>query len=130
MTQTQERETTPLAAEYVEQILTRAGGRLGTLAGQAMLRFRQATRAFRGEAIHMDVPSSARQAERAGRNATANHARMDKAEALVDQLGERVGHWALLSSLQVRQATARLQEEAEDMWVEAQELRNEWKEKR
>ena len=40
---------------------------------------------------------------------------MERAEVLADQLGQRVGRWVLLGSVQVRRMVARLQEEIEDI---------------
>lgn len=124
MTQTQEREATP-AAERAEQIASRVGERLGQLAGRATLRVQQATHALRegadGSGSHEGRPAHAqgKQAERT-----------ERAEALVDQLGQRVSHWSMASNLRVQKATARLRENAEDLWVEAQEKCREWEGKR
>jgi hypothetical protein len=41
---------------------------------------------------------------------------VDRAEELVEAWGERIGGW-------VAETTARVREEAEDMWAEAQSLR-------
>jgi hypothetical protein len=50
MTQTQEKAADLSATDRAEQTLTRAGKQIGRLAGQATLRLRQATQAFREEA--------------------------------------------------------------------------------
>ncbi len=46
-----------------------------------------------------------------------------RAEELVDQIGERLGHFATLVSQRAQWAIARAREEAEDIWAEAQEIR-------
>ena len=125
MTQTQEEKNAPLATERVEQVLTRAGGQLGNLAGRTMLRLRQVAQTVREEADRMDAPASPHQSHN-GRVQPV----MERAEGLVDQLGQRVGRWALIGSIQARRLTARLQEEAEDIWVEAQDMHREWQGKR
>lgn len=56
--------------------------------------------------------------------AAADGAAMERAEALVDQLGERVGRWASLAGLRLTRATARAREEAEDIWAEAHAIRD------
>lgn len=124
MTQTQERETTP-AAERAEQIASRMGEQLGQFAGRATLRVQHAASALRegagGPGSHEGRPAQAqgKQAERT-----------ERAEALVDQLGQRVSHWGKVSNLRMQKATARLREDAEDLWAEAQEKCRAWEGKR
>ena len=47
----------------------------------------------------------------------------ERAEVLVDQMGERLGRFLSVAGYQVRKATARAREEAEDIWAEAQAIR-------
>ncbi len=54
---------------------------------------------------------------------TANDAAVARAEELVDRLGERLGRFFGASGHQLRKATARAREEAEDIWAEAQAIR-------
>ncbi|MDB5074151.1 MAG: hypothetical protein JWO42_330 [Chloroflexi bacterium] len=49
---------------------------------------------------------------------------MARAEEKVDQLGERVGQLASEVGQRLRKAVARAREEGEDMWAEAQHIRN------
>lgn len=134
MTQTREREAAPLTTERAEQMLSRAGEQLGRLAGRATLRLRQTAQAFREEADHMDMSKSASEHQsarpRGRRNNRANQVTLEKAEELVDQLRQRVGHWTTTGGLQMRRALARLREDAEDMLVEAQNMRREREDKR
>lgn len=46
-----------------------------------------------------------------------------RAEEIIDRVGERVGYFASSMAQRVRIATARAREEAEDMWAEAQSIR-------
>ncbi len=46
-----------------------------------------------------------------------------RAEEMVDRMGERVGYFASMAAQRIRVATARAREEAEDMWAEAQSIR-------
>ena len=46
-----------------------------------------------------------------------------RAEEIVDGVGERVGFFASSMAQRIRVATARAREEAEDMWAEAQSIR-------
>ncbi len=135
MTQTRARETDVSATARAEQALTRAGKHLGRLAGQTTLRLRQATQAFHEEADQLDAPTSAQQKSRVAaaqhpKHAQASRLTMERAEALVDQFGQRVAHWTLGSNLSMQRSVARLREEAEDMWVEAREMHKEWQDKR
>ncbi len=53
----------------------------------------------------------------------ANKQAVQKAEKVVDNMGQRVTIGVSLVSLQFQRATARVREEAEDMWAEAQYIR-------
>jgi len=57
------------------------------------------------------------QGNRSGRAATA------RAEELVDRMGEGVGHLASLAGWRLLKAAAFVREEAEDVWAEAQSVR-------
>jgi len=120
MTQTQEREATP-AAERAEQIASRVGERLGQLAGRATLRVQQAASALREGPEGSGAPESKQEKQTE---------RTKRAEDLVDQLGQRVSHWGMMSNVRVQKATARLREDAEDLWAEAQEKYRAWEGKR
>ncbi|MDQ2799869.1 MAG: hypothetical protein M3Y13_09520 [Armatimonadota bacterium] len=47
----------------------------------------------------------------------------DRAEATLDQAGERLGIFAAAVNLRLRKTVALAREEAEDIWAEAQSLR-------
>ena len=48
---------------------------------------------------------------------------MERAEVLVDRAGPRAGAFVSLVGLRVRKLAARAREEAEDVWAEAQSVR-------
>ncbi len=48
---------------------------------------------------------------------------MQRAEVIVDQLGQRLGRVLSAAGQQLRKAGARAREEAEDIWAEAQSIR-------
>jgi hypothetical protein len=48
---------------------------------------------------------------------------MQRAEELVDQIGERIGHYATVFGHGLLRFAARAREEAEDIWAEAQNIR-------
>ncbi len=53
----------------------------------------------------------------------APQAATQRAEVIVDRMGERVGYLASSMAQRLRIAAARAREEAEDIWVEAQSMR-------
>jgi hypothetical protein len=58
-----------------------------------------------------------------GQDAGAASPAMQRAEELVDRMGERVAHYAALLGTKIKEWAARLREEAEDIWAEAQSIR-------
>jgi hypothetical protein len=48
---------------------------------------------------------------------------MERAEAIVDRMGLRLGEWSSQASVQIQKVAARVREDAEDIWVEAQAMR-------
>jgi hypothetical protein len=53
----------------------------------------------------------------------ARHQSMQRAEEMVDRLGEQVGHYVSTAGHSVLRWFARAREEAEDIWAEAQMIR-------
>ena len=109
------------------------GERIGRLAGKAIVRVQRAAQGFREEADEMDSPEPSPQA-RKSKKSSKQHARTaplptDRAEVLVDHFLQRATHWAVVGNLQARRGIARLREDAEDMWVEAQDIRGSWGQK-
>lgn len=47
---------------------------------------------------------------------------IERAETLIDQMGQRLSHIGTFSSLRIQQITARVRENIEDMWAEAQHI--------
>ncbi|HEX7737495.1 MAG TPA: hypothetical protein VF458_21785 [Ktedonobacteraceae bacterium] len=132
MTQTRGRETSASVLDRAEQTLTRAGKQLGHLAGRTGVRFWQATRALRAEADQMDEPDSTSEQSRvsSAQSSHTNRHALERAEEIVNQMGERVTRATLGGNLSIQRAVARLREDVEDMWVEARETRQEWRDKR
>ncbi len=58
-----------------------------------------------------------------GRNDTSGRSAEERAEELVDRMGQRLGQVASLLALRLLKAAARVREEAEDVWAEAQSIR-------
>ena len=133
MTQSEEKATTVAASERAEQIVTRAGERLGRLAGKAVMRVQQAAQGFREEADDMDALETTSEKHEATTPSAQNIQHpptTERAEELVDQFLQRASHWAVVGNLQARKTLARLREDAEDIWVEAQGMRGSWGRKR
>jgi hypothetical protein len=127
MTQTQDRGSGLALIERSEQAASRAGERLGRLAGLTGLRIQQLVHGWRDEADRMDEPAAPRgPASMAAHPAGERQAATARAEEVVDLLGQRASQWVLVNGLQARRALARLREDAEDLWVEARETRAGW----
>lgn len=128
MTQTQGRENGPALIERTEQAASRAGERLGRLAGRTGLRIQQVVRAVHEEADRRDESAEhQRLASKVGRPANERQTPTARAEEVVDRLGQEIGRRALVKGLQAKRALARLREEAEDLWVEARDMRASWR---
>jgi hypothetical protein len=129
MSQTPEETSKQPATVRAEALLDNVGQRVGLIAAQTVQRIQHAATSMREEADRLDQPVTSPEekpgsplparAEEGGKPTT------ERAEELVDQLGQRIGHYAALTSLQILRATARVREEVEDMWAEAQNIRQE-----
>ncbi|GHO85805.1 hypothetical protein [Dictyobacter formicarum] len=128
MTQTRESDAAASAIRRAEQIATVTGGQLGAWVGLTTQRFRQATQALREEANRLDTPGSAMVNQTtAGKSATGQpRPAQERAEALIDQLGQ----WTREGGAHMQRTLARLREDAEDMYVEAQDMRSMWRDHR
>ena len=134
MEQSKDEKSVQSAVARAEDLIERAGFRMGLFAGLARQRIQSAPASLRTaftrmrsqshpltmnrEAAQPDRPAKTEHAEEADRQAT------EKAEVLVDRVGQRMNRVASLSSLYVLKTTAYLREEAEDMWAEAQSIRH------
>jgi hypothetical protein len=114
------------ATVRAEALLDNAGQRIGLFAALTAQRLQNAATHIREEADRLDQPNTSpgenpeiARTEESGKPAT------ERAEELVDQLAQRIGHFAALTALQLQRAAARAREEAEDMWAEAQNIRQE-----
>lgn len=117
------------ATVRAEALLDNLGQRLGLFAAVTAQRIQHATASIREEADRLDQPNTSpeekpaspalAQAQESGEQAT------ERAEELVDQLVQRIGHFTALTGLQIQRVAARAREEVEDMWAEAQNIRQE-----
>jgi hypothetical protein len=114
-------------AERAEQALDTIGYQLGFLAGKASQRFEHAVSTARasaqpqtpntGEETHNESPSLLPSEE------AKQHAFV-RAEEIVQIAEQRLGQWSALLSYQSQRLVARMREDLEDVWAEAQHLRN------
>ncbi len=126
MMPTQEREAPASAPERAEEMLARAGAQLGSWTGSAIRRLQQTARAFREEADRLDLPGEQRQAMKANTPQKEAQPALERAEVVVDRLLQRMGVWTAQGNVTVRRTVARLREDMEDMWVEAQAVQKDW----
>jgi len=113
--------------ERAEQALDTIGYQLGFLAGKASQRFEHAVSTARASAQHQaphtgkethKEPPSLLPSEEASQQAFA------RAEELVQIAEQRLGQWSAFLSSQSQRLVARMREDLEDVWAEAQHLRN------
>jgi NH3-dependent NAD+ synthetase len=62
--------------------------------------------------------------ETVGATEETDKAALRRAEELVDQLGERMVHYGRLLGSSLARAAARAREEVQDIWADAQHIRN------
>lgn len=132
MSQTSGDKPAQPATERAEAMLENAGQRLGYFSALAVQRIQQATTSIRQEADRIDTPDAAdatTEGQSNGASAGTEHKLPQvtlptaKAEEVVDRAGQRISQYAAVTGWQLQRAMARLREEAEDMWAEAQNLR-------
>ncbi len=128
MSQTQEKKPEQPAVVRAEEAIDRAGRGIGLFAGLAVQRIQSAATSLQKRTDGMAQPKTEGekpsqpaipQAEEPGKLAR------ERAEKLVDSIGQRLGLFAVLVGLQIQKAAARVREEAEDVWAEAQNMRHE-----
>jgi hypothetical protein len=127
MSQSQRDQPTQPATVRAEELFDRMGQRIGSFTALATERIQRAATSIREAADRLDQPqtvsgaksngTAVAQTEEAGRPAT------EQAEEMVDRVGQRISYSTALAGLQIQRAAARMREEAEDMWAQAQNLR-------
>jgi hypothetical protein len=116
MSENQGEAANQTATRRAEQALDSVGRSIGLFAGTTGQRFQQAVRSVfaRSEQSEQTSPSKP---EEAGQPA------LERAEGLVHIAEERIGQWAGFTGHQSQRLLARLREDVEDMWAEAQNIR-------
>ncbi len=117
------------ATARAEELLDNMGRRIGLFAAVTGQRIQNAATSIREQADRMGqhdiTPGEKSQQPTIARAEERGQLAMARAEDLVDSLAQRLGHYASLAGYQIQKATARAQEEVEDMWAEAQHIRHE-----
>jgi len=106
------------AVERAEELISRVEQRIGALPALIGQRAQQATTRISEQVKPSGTNQEGSQA------AEPNQPAMEKADQMVDDMGQRMGLIATIVSLQTRKITARVREDAEDMWAEIQQIRN------
>ncbi len=126
MSQTHEKKQP--AVVRAEEAIDRAGRGIGLFAGLTVQRIQSAATSLQKRADGMVQPKT--EEEKPSQPAmpqTEEPAKLarERAEKLVDAMGQRLGLLAAFASFQIQKAAARVREEAEDVWAEAQTIRHE-----
>ncbi len=122
------REPGEPATARAEAVMENVGRQIGLFAARASRSVQNAANYVRQEAERMDQPQTepGQKSKQPGIAHTEESGKlaMERAEESVDRLGKRLTSAALFTSLHVQRATARVREEAEDIWADAQNVRH------
>lgn len=122
MTQAQERTAVQPAIVRSEQFVDRIGQSIGSFAALTRQRVQQ-TAMHIGESVasgQTELAAQAAQSKQPNQTAGMPQAGMQRAERVVDDMGQRLALLASRVGLQIRKMAAYAREGAEDIWVEAQ----------
>jgi hypothetical protein len=124
-TPTQEKPVPPVTqpvTERAEELLTRAGRRLGLFAASASLRVQQTASVVR-ERAEQQTRSLKETRPPTASTDQAREESLERASEVVQQMEVRLSHLGTSLNKAFQKGTARLREEAEDIWAEAQHIR-------
>lgn len=108
------------ARQRAEQL----GERIGYLASLALRRVEATARqAMPGPISPSAAEAPDREAPAAGPAGASTQAATERAERLLDDMGERIGGLASITGPVIQKFVALAREEAEDIWAEAQHIR-------
>ena len=108
------------AVERAEELISRVEQRIGALPALIGQRAQQAT-----TRVSEQVKQAGTHQNQEGTQAAQPcQPTMERADHAVDEMGQRMSLIAAIVSLQTRKITARVREDAEDMWAEIQQVRN------
>lgn len=109
------------AVERAEELISGVEKRIGSFTTFVGQRVQQTTTRIRKR----EKQSGTAQEEKSNPQAAEpGHSAMEKADQMVGDMGQYMSLIATIASLQTRKTTARVRENAEDMWAEIQQIRN------
>src|SRR5436305_12614582 len=126
MSQEKGEESIPSAVVRAEQLVDRTEQRIKSFFANASQRVQHSANSVR-ENISKTEQSSATQQEQHGFSATpqakgTEQPVMERAEKMADSMGQRIGVWTSIARPPIMRVAARMRENAEDTWAEAQQL--------
>lgn len=125
MSQTPGEQPAPPATARAEELLDQAGQRVGAFVALTRIRVQQTLSAVREQAEQRGRDTAQLMPGRqAGQENGSNQLATQRAEEIVDRVGGRLGAVAAMTSLQIQKALARVREEAEDIWADAESIRD------
>ena len=116
------RSTDSVAAEPTSSSEPREAGQ--SRAGRAEPRRSAGKQAGRAERRTSASGPPGKNGAATAQGASAASDRVERAEQMIDQFAERVGHYTSVVGRQLLRLGMRAREEAEDMWAEAQSIRD------
>lgn len=127
MSQTSGEQPPQLATARAEALLDDLGHRMSLFVTQMGQRVQSVAVALRDQTAQIERPSTGpgeqtHSAAIAGAEEQGELA-MVRAEDLVHRFEQRLGHFTSLAGTYIQRQTARLREESEDIWAEAQNIR-------
>ena len=128
MDQEKGKESIPSAVVRAEQLVDRTEQRIKSFFANAGQRVQHSANSVR-ENISQTGQSSATQQEQHGFSAPpqakgTEQPVMERAEKMADSMGQRIGVWAFIAAPPIMRVTARMRENTEDIWAEAQQIRH------
>jgi len=125
MSQTSGEQPGPSAIARAEGLLDQTGQRVGAFVALTRLRIQQTLSTVREEAERRGRETSQlMQGGQTGQQNGSNQLATQRAEEVVDRIGERLGSATAMTSLQIQKVLARVREEAEDIWADAESIRD------
>lgn len=119
MNQTREKSTIQPATTRAEALFNRMGKGLGVFAASTSQRVQDAASTVREKTVRADHAKAA-----SSPTHESDEAIMARADELVSRMEVRMSYVTSLVGLKLQKTAARLREEAEDMWAEAQHIRH------
>lgn len=121
-------ESIPPAVVRAEQLVDRTEQRIKSFFANAGQRVQHSASSIR-ENITQTVQPSATQQEQHGNSGTpqaegTEQPVMERAEKTVDSMRQRIVSWTSIARPPIMRATARMRENTEDIWAEAQQIRH------